>query len=321
MSVRGVLANVLLLTACQGALSRGATSDASTGVWDGGAPRPNPVVDGGATSDAPRTQPPTPAGCPSGSVFCESFEDSADLVPSRWERGGDGMGVSIDETVSRDGTRSLHVRTGAAYGIGGEQTAHLLTPISAPEDRIYVRWYMRFGDLRLPGYHPNLVNVVGPDYDIGNWPIYSTISFGTFLSEFSINGFGNGLDGAHLWYEDGANLNPTDDNGDMTPERESPGLLAGEWICVEWMVYGDHQGASDTDHAAEEERVWVNGAEVPALASNDERWAPWNPPEHWSPIYDGSLWTFGIAGAIPNGPTEDIWFDSIVFSNAPIGCD
>lgn len=274
---------------------------------------------GGLTTDALDDSGPAPGGeCPAGAVLCESFEDTTVLDPSRWEISGTADGVFVDVENASHGAHSLHARMGTAYGLPGASAARLLQGVSAPDDRIYARWYMRFGDMSLPGYHPNLVFVTGPDYDIGHWWDFATLSFGTFLSEFSVNAFGLGLDGAKLWTEPDNEVLP-DFGGDTTPQTEH-GIAAGEWFCVEWMLYGDHQGPDDTSHPDEEDRVWINGEEIPDLLGNDEIWGVFSAPEHWSPIYDGSRWTFGIGGAYPQGPTLDVWFDAIVFAHAPIGC-
>lgn len=313
----------------------GTTADVettATGI-DGSGPSGAPTTsgeapsedDGGAASsggpsgsEASDDGTPEDPSCPATAVFCESFEDGDALDPALWERSGADTAVSIDTTEGYDGGHSLHVRMGAEYGLDGGAAAKLLYGIPAPDDRIYARWYMRMGDMSLPGYHPNLVLVTGPDYDIGHWWDFATISFGTFLGEFSVNAFGLGLDAAKLWTERGNEVLP-DFGGDTTPRSEH-GIAAGQWFCVEWQLFGDHQGADDLEHPGEEERVSIEGAEIPELVGSDETWAPFNPPEHWSPIYDGSIWTFGIGGAYPTGPSLDVWFDAIVFSNEPIGC-
>ncbi len=257
-------------------------------------------------------------GCPAAAVWCESFESSATLDPARWTVGGPADSVLLDTEVGYDGSHSLHVRMGEAYGIAGGAAATIAQGIPAPDDRLYARWYMRMEDLSLPGYHPNLVTVYGADYDIGHWWDFGTLSFGTFLGELSVNAFGLGLDGAKLWTEPDNEVLP-DFGGDTTPGFEHH-IQAGAWFCVEWMLFGDHQGPSDESHPGEEHRIWIDGVEIDALYGNDELWGPWGASEHWSPIYDQSIWTFGIGGAYPESATIDVWFDAIVFSHEPIGC-
>jgi hypothetical protein len=299
----------ILLVACSADVSGPATT------MDGGA-RPDAHVarddggtrDGGATrSDAGEVDP----SCPPGAVFCEDFEAGLE----RWTVNGEG--VALETANGADGTQSLRVRMGAAFGIAGAQTARLDVPIAAPDDRLYARWFMRFADMRLPGYHPNFVTVIGPEYDPGEGWLYPSLSFGSFGGSLSINAFGRGLDGGKLWEEPGVEFSTT---GDSTPDGEHH-LRSGEWFCVELALYGDHQSADDTEHPAEENRVFIEGVEIPELYGNDERWGPWGAAEHWSPGYDGSTWTFGIAGIYPEMESLEIWFDRIVFSNTPIGCE
>jgi hypothetical protein len=312
-----------------GAMDAGAGSagdDVATGPSapdDGVVTGSDPAEESGAQASGDQTgDPSSDSGapidpvCPPQAVFCESFEEGID--PGTWEVGGVPGGVVLETRAGFDGAQSLHVRIGAEYGIDGASTARLLVGVPAPEDRIYARWYMRFGDMSLPGYHPNLVHVTGPDYDIGHWEDFATISFGTFLSELSVNAFGLGLDGAKLWTERGNEVLP-DFGGDTTPRSEHH-IGAGQWFCVEWMLFGDHQSPDDTSHPGEEDRVWIDGVEIPELLGNDELWGPWGAPEHWSPLYDGSIWTFGIGGIYPAGPSLDVWFDAIAFANEPIGC-
>lgn len=290
------------------------SAGASSAGGDGATSSDDTAADASGSDDGEPDDP----NCPAAAVFCESFEDGDALDPSRWEPSGAEGAVSIDTTQAYDGGHSLHVRMGAEYGLDGAAAAKLLVGVPAPDDRIHARWYMRMGDMSLPGYHPNLVLVTGPDYDIGHWWDFATISFGTFLGEFSVNAFGLGLDGAKLWTERGNEVLP-DFGGDTTPRSEH-GIASGEWFCVEWTLDGDHQGADDMEHPGEREEVAIEGNPVPDLLGTDETWAPFNPPEHWSPIYDGSIWTFGIGGAYPQGPTLDVWFDAIVFSHEPVGC-
>lgn len=253
--------------------------------------------------------------CPAGAVFCESFEADA-IDPTRWRIGGSPGGVVLDETIGADGTRSVHVRMGEAYGVTEPETLQLLVPIPAPDDRVYARWFMRFENLALPGYHPNFVHVVGPDFRIDEWWEHQQLSFGSFAGSFSINHLGPELDAALLW---GGWDSDSPWLGDDTPGDEH-GLIAGEWLCVEMMVFGDHQGQGDTSHDGEEVRVWINGMEIEDLHADDEAWRPWGEFERWSPGYDGSVWTFGIMGAYTAEATTDVWYDAIAFSPARIGC-
>jgi hypothetical protein len=206
------------------------------------------------------------------------------------------------------------VRMGDAHGFPGAQTIDLNVPIAAPDDRVYARWFMRFTDLRLPGYHPNFVRVVSADFDIGSWWMYEQHSFGSFAGSFSVNHLGPMLDQALLY---GGWDAETIDSGDTTPADEH-GIAAGAWFCVELMLYGGHDGPDDTEHDEEETMVWLDGMAIEDLHATDDDWST---PEHWSPRYDGSRWTFGIDGAYTNDPGTELWYDAIVFSHERIGCD
>jgi hypothetical protein len=313
----------LILFSCVGAIGPAQPAPDATGSTGGGTPESSGLDAGQTQGDAgapdagePDAGPPGTVACPSGAVFCESFESGV-FDPAVWKVNAMPGAITIDPNQGKDGTHSLHLKSGTAYGFKGIQLAELVKGIPTPDDRLYARIFLRFGDLRLPGYHPNFITVVGPDYKLSEWPIHSRISFGSFLSDFSINAFGKGLDGAKLWEE---HANDYTTAGDSTPATEH-GLKAGEWFCVEIMGFGDDQGVNDMSHPNEEMRVWINDVEIPELYGNDPRWGPWGASEHWSPPYNGSKWSFGLDGAYADGPTLDIWFDAIAFSNTRIGCN
>lgn len=268
----------------------------------------------GTTAFEAEPEPAAPPGCPPNASFCEDFEDGLDLT--RWKQ-SHPTAVSLDATHAHRGTHALHVKVGDAYALPAPQTLQMIRGVHTPDDHLWLRVWLRFEQLRLPGYHPNLISVTSGDYDVGRWPEFARLSFGTFLGELSVNGFGKGLDGAKLWTEPSNHY--TDPAGDDTPLTEHA-LAAGEWFCLEMHVFGDHQGPGDTSHPNEENRVFINGVEVPELYGSDARWGPWGAAEHWSPDYDGSLWAFGIDGAYTSGPTQDLWFDSIAFGNTRLGC-
>jgi hypothetical protein len=286
-----------------GVLTQGGSAGAA---GSGGAPRDSAL--------------PLTATCPEQAVFCESFENDP-LAADRWSISGMEGSVTIDSTQSVDGQRSLHLRSGSEYGLAPPFAASLLTHIPATGDRIYLRVYMRYADLTLPGYHPNLITVTDGNYDVANWPEFSIWSFGWFWNDFSINGFGRGLDGAKIWMEEG---NEQQEGGfylgDKTPSVEQ-WLKIDQWYCLEVMGFGDDLGDGNTNADGEEVRVWIDEMEIEGLHADDAYFKGYGAKERWSPKYDGSLWSFGIGGQQPqDGQRIDIWYDALAFSTERIGC-
>ena len=253
-------------------------------------------------------------------MFCESFEQDP-LAAERWSVTGMAGSVTIDASQSVDGKSSLHLKSGSEQGLAPPFAASLLEHIPATNDRIYMRVYMRYGDLTLPGYHPNLITVTDGDYDIGHWPDFSIWSFGWFWNDFSINGFGRGLDGAKIWMEDGNEQQAGGFYlGDKTPAVEQ-WLMVDHWYCLEVMGFGDDLGDGNQQGDGEEVRVWIDEMEIAGLHADDAYWKGYGSKERWSPKYDGSLWSFGIGGQAPqNGQKIDIWYDALAFSSERIGC-
>ncbi len=283
----------------------GQSNDAGAGPagGDGGVTGGNAGAGGAPSGDA---------ACPAGALFCESFEGDT-LDAASWGTATLPAGFELDKSGGWHGAHALRVFMGSDYGVVDPHQLPLQIPIAAPEDRIYARWFMRFSDLKLPGYHPNFVTIVSSDFDIGNWPMYEQHSFGSFAGSFSVNHLGPQLDQALLW---GGFDSETPWLGDSTPDTEQS-LAAGEWFCVELMVYGGDQGPGDTSHSDEETIVWIDGVEIDELhASHDV----WQSPEHWSPRFDGSRWSFGIAGAYTADTTTELWYDAIAFAHERIGC-
>jgi len=283
----------------------------------------NQAGSGGAGGNATAVRDPSlplTATCPKQAVFCESFEQ-APLAADRWSITGMAGSVTIDATQSVDGNSSLHLKSGSQDGLAPPFAASLLAHIPAKDDRVYMRVYMRYGDLTLPGYHPNLITVTDGDYDIGHWPDFSIWSFGWFWNDFSINGFGRGLDGAKIWMEEGNEQQAGGFYlGDKTPTAEQ-WLEVDHWYCLEVMGFGDDLGDGNQDGDGEEVRVWIDDEEIAGLHADDAYWKGYGAKERWSPKYDGSLWSFGIGGQAPqNGQKIDIWYDALAFSSERIGC-
>ncbi len=251
--------------------------------------------------------------CPSHALFCESFEDG--LNTASWSINGNAATFSVDTSVSAaHGAKSLHAAYGKPYSHTGKPTVQLKVPIPAPDDRIYVRTYLRFENLGLPGFHPFFVDVLDTDM--------TEVGFGSIINDFALMAWGpSGLDNPRIWYENGV-FKPGTENGDITPNTEK-NLKAKEWFCLELMLFGDHQSPSDTNHDAEEAKVWINGVEITDMNMSDAIWRTElgkNPPEHWSPRYDNAKWRFGVESFGPTNVALDIWFDAIAFSHQRIGC-
>ncbi|MFZ5439433.1 MAG: hypothetical protein ACOZQL_05470 [Myxococcota bacterium] len=277
---------------------------------DAGAPPLDAGLDAGAPpSDAGAL----PAACPTDALLCESFESGLD--PARWRVKGQAATFTVDTATAADGNRSLKMSYGVPFMHTGEQVIELRTPPAAPDDRLYLRVYLRFGDLSLPGAHPSFVDVTDGRAELG---------FGSISNDFAMMGWGffsGGLDNARAWYE-GGSWHPGVEDGDATPGTEQ-GFHAQRWLCLEAMYFGDHQGSSDSAHPNEEVKVWLDGVERPELNLSDALWRAElgrDPPEHWSPVYEGAAWRFGLESFGPANVGLELWFDSIVFSHHRIGC-
>lgn len=286
-------------------LDSGHTDAGSTGTEDAG----NVVQDAGIIEQDGGTE----RLCPPGAAFCEDFEDGLDM--GRWAINGNQNTFTVDRSIgAAHGQQSLHVAYGATYGHTGTPTIQIKTRIAAPEDRLYARVYLRFDNLTLPGAHPFFISISDA--------ATTEIGFGSIQNDFALMAWApGGLDNPRMWFE-GNGWRPGNEDGDNTPLSERF-IQAKEWFCVEMMLFGDHQGAGDTHHEAEEAKVWLNGMEISDMAMSDTIWRQElgrNPPEHWSPVYDGSVWKFGIESFPPQNASIDVWFDALAISTQRIGC-
>lgn len=303
------------LIACSGSVkvpfvpSAPETEAGSTGEVEAAVPSLGAEV--GPMASTNPLMPPAASGlpiCPAHALYCDSFETDT-LDTNTWEMVGDGKGISIDATTGYDGSRALHAKIGSAYGVSGVQMVHLFKGIATPDDRLYMRLYLRLGALDLPGNHANFVSFYSSDFVASDWTHYARLSIGSNYGHFSVNLNSKGhLDAALRWKEDGQSLH------------------AEEWICLEMMGFGDHQTPNDAEHLQEEIRIWMNGVEIDAMHASDTTLSRWltcptcTNVEHWSPEYDGSTWNLGIGGQSSTGPTQDVWFDALAFSHERIGC-
>jgi hypothetical protein len=288
-----------------------------SGVTDSGA---QPRLDAGSTVDASVTldagvSAVNDGGCPANALFCDSFE-SPQLDLAQWTLKGQPATFVIDDvTPAPEGARSLHVRYGLPYAQTGIQVIQVKPPIRVSDDRVFLRAYMRFETLTLPGAHPFFVDVVDS--------AGTEVGFGSIINDFASVAYApNGLDNARIWYEGGGGWHPGNEDGDTTPNVENR-LNAKSWFCLEMMFFGDHQGPQDTQHPNEELKVWINGTEMLQMAASDQIWRSElgrSPPEHWSPVYDQAQWRFGVESFGPRRVALDFWFDAIVIAPTRIGC-
>ncbi len=293
----------------------GASADAGlpdAGEVDAGQPGRDAGTDAGTNADGGAG---TGAVCPTDAWFCEGFE-AATLDLSKWSIRGDAAAFTVDTTTpAREGGHSLHLAYGKPYSHTGAQSVQIKAPLPAPDDRVYLRAYLRFGNLGLPGAHPFMLDV----FDSSG----TELGFGSIINDFSLLAYApSGLDNPRIWYEGGGGYHPGNEDGDATPDNEN-GLTKQTWICVEMMFFGDHQGAGDTQHPNEEVKVWINGVDIPQMAASDALWRTElgsAPPEHWSPVYAGATWRFGVESFGPTNVALDLWFDALVLSPTRVGC-
>lgn len=311
---RGLLGALALAVACTGTMGEGemdAARDAGRSAEDasaGDASTEDASAGDAATGDSGAGEetdggPAHSASCPPHAILCESFEEGPSLDPTRWRVEGAASTFVLDAEHAADGSRSLHMRYGRPHGALGDQAFVTRSGIAAPEDRVYVRAYLRFEELSLPGAHPFFITA----YDGDAW-----LAFGSISNDFALMSVGNGLDAPQMWFEHGS-WRPGVEDGDDTPLTEHH-LRAGDWICVELTAFG---GGADPD--TEESSVAIDGVPIPEMVANDERWG-FPAAERWSPQLDGTPWAFGLNSFGPDEVALDIWFDAIVISNEPIGC-
>jgi len=179
---------VVVLSACAGPVApledAGPVSASDAGTTDAG---PGPVDAG-------------PVACPPTAALCESFEDGLDL--DRWSMNGDAATFVIDATTpTPSGQKSLHVRYGLPRGHAGQQSIELKGRVAAPDDRMYLRTYLRFGDLSLTGPHPFFIDVsdrTGRE-----------LGFGSIINDFAFMASApQGLDDSRTWYEGDGSWHP-----------------------------------------------------------------------------------------------------------------
>lgn len=252
----------------------------------------SPTSTGGSAS--PTSSAPPPAGCPSGVVFCDGFENQTSSVPSgRWsvytlDCSGTGT-AAIDGTVAHTGSKSAKVTGFDGYC-----------------NHVFIRDASDMG-------------LAGPVWDVRFWVMHTTAlptGHMTFvaMNDSSENNtdlrFG-GQDGALMWNRQ------SDDQTlpDQSPAgvAESTALPVNAWTCVELQVNG-----SNGDIA-----TWVNGNQVAGLSENGTAVA--NVSDQWL-AGAGASWRpkltdlkFGWE-SYGGGGNDTLWFDDIALSTTRIGC-
>lgn len=292
----------ILCVACDGSLVEGQTDDGGTRRRDA-----EVVVDGSPAADgaAPRVdgQLLQDGACPAGAVLCEDFEEGIDS--EKWNVHPAEKGTVVEATTAASGSHALHVRT-RIDGLPGGASLQTAMPLAAQGDHVFMRAYIRFKELDLPGWHPTFIKVVGPNLNAKEWWLYPQTSFGALRNNFALTSTG-GHDEATHWKE------PDDsyiEAGDSTPQSEHH-LRAGEWFCLEMEFFGDRGG----DGSKEYVRTFINGEEISDLGATDETWH--KEPDRWSPVFPGSSWSFGLK---TQKSPYDVWYDAIVISETRIGC-
>src|SRR5688500_2429234 len=66
---------------------------------------------------------PSGAACPPGAGFCDDFEHGDELDPALWIA---NEAFVLDDSTAAEGSRSVHMRYGARYGVGGWQNIQTL---------------------------------------------------------------------------------------------------------------------------------------------------------------------------------------------------
>ena len=257
----------------RGGSAGGAGSVGTGGAGGGGAGSGGAGVGGGGG---------TAGHCASrpGLLFCDTFEgDSPGAPPSPWTTSINGSGtVTIDGTdPAASGTKSVHIQDGtndydtllALHGAGG---------LPSTTGRLYVRFYIRLAQAMTAGHNSFVLGDLFASPGNANSLRFSEDN--QMFAE-SIGGDAQGAMSNNNFYNDG---------------KIGPGLVAGQWACVELLL----------DHVTPEIDVWLNDTEIPDLQST--KWA--------IDAYD--YLRFGFEKYA--GPASEIWYDDIAIGTQQIGC-
>jgi len=258
----------------------GAAGSASTGAAGGTSLPPPPP--------AGNPLPAAGSGCGGSAFFCEDFESFAAGTPAanaKWRPEGT---LSIDGTMAKGGTRSLHLQPN-----GGQNARIVLSSFAPPGNSFYGRMNVFVQQFpTAPAYsHFVLVEATGSSGEHVR-PIG-----GQFIPE------GNG---PSTYWGVGSDQGAT---GDWTKWEPRIPTQDARWLCMEWRM-----NAADSSV-----RVLIDGTEQTALAvssTNHGGNGTFNFPT-FNGIWLG-WWNFQ-AGTTP--AQFNVWLDDIVLSSDRVGCN
>ncbi len=263
----------------------GATSTGTGSVGSGGGG--GEVTGTGATGTGGGT---TGGGC-DGATICDDFE--AGTLAAHWSIQKDSQPApALDTTrVYGDGSQSLKV-------VGGSQQSFVIADV--PGQDFYVRAYMNFekntDDISAHGWY-----IVGTDNTTSGEANQMRIgSSGNHPSgkQLDFNVYGDSCGGEKTQFSSGASDGAAGwNNTPYTPFK----FTADKWYCVEAHFNGP----------ANELTVSIDDTEIQGLHVTEATMCA-----GWSPEYK-----YIKIGAGANGDTGAVWYDDVVVSTSPIGCD
>ena len=267
--------------------SGGAASGGETGVGGSGASATGGAGSGGEGA-APGSGGSSGDPCAT-AALCDGFE--GDMDPT-WTVQQDSVPMpAIDSSKGANGSSSSLKVSGTT------QQSFLVAPV--PAQSFYVRTYMNFsqgtGSISAHGWFivgaDNATSGAGAQMRLG-----ASANHGHPETDFNV--YGGGCNGEKTQFSDGA----SDGNqGWNNTTADVFNFTADTWYCVEAFF----------DGAGEEFRLWVDGQEKPGLHVTEATMC-----DAWSPTY-----TVVKIGAGANGNIGDIWYDDVVISTQPIGCE
>jgi hypothetical protein len=196
-----------------------------------------------------------------------------------------------------DSTKGANGSSSSLKVTGTPQQSFLVAPV--PGQSFYLRTYMNFSQAT-SGISAHGWFIVGADNATSGEA--SQMRFGASANhghpEVDFNVYGDACGGEKTQFSDGAS------DGAQGWENTTTDVFnfeADTWYCVE----------AHFDGPGNEFRVWVDGEEKTGLNVTEATMCP-----GWSPTY--SVIKIG-AGA--NGNIGDIWYDDVVISTSPVGCN
>ena len=234
----------------------------------------------------------SPGGDPcTTAALCDDFEGGMDPA---WSIQMDSQPQPVVDTTKGANGSSSSLRT-----TGTTQQSFVTFPV--PGQQLYVRTYMNFENATST-ISPHGWYIVGADNVTSGGGAQmrfgSSGNHGHGSSELDFNVYNGGCTGEKTQFSDGA----SDGNqgwGNTTDDVLN--FEANTWYCVETYFNG-------TGH---EFRFWVDGTEHQGLHVTEATMC-----DAWAPTY-----THVKLGAGANGDVGDVWFDDVVISTSPIGCN